>query len=247
MALWVATLYHAGLTVWAILSTAKLPPGYEVPPRWVDIFGLGPTSESFWIYTVVLGINVIWESWIKGQKTFVPPTPFPNYKYIQVALALWAVLWVAGHMGDGNVGKGVTFPVPDRLNDTFKACILLWVIQYLMIKAIKNPKEFKEAFKDDPKPAKAEAASPQTKLALPQPAKNEVVPGKDPMTQKLLDYVRQNGQAKTGGLVGVLGSPRRSVIRTLNKLLAEGRLVREGSGAGAVYRLNENTKDDRFN
>ncbi|HXL73225.1 MAG TPA: hypothetical protein VN963_06320 [bacterium] len=61
-------------------------------------------------------------------------------------------------------------------------------------------------------------------------------------TQKLLDYVRQNGQAKTGALVQALDSPRRSVIRTLNKLIAEGRLVRQGNGQGAVYKIKDSQK-----
>ncbi len=62
-----------------------------------------------------------------------------------------------------------------------------------------------------------------------------------------MDHVQRNGQVKTGAMVDALGSPRRTVVRNLNKLIADGRLVREGNGAGAVYRLNNNLKEDRFN
>ena len=59
-------------------------------------------------------------------------------------------------------------------------------------------------------------------VAQPKPALTQ----NNESTQKLLDYIRQNGEAKTGTLVEALGSPQRSVIRTLNKLIAEGQLVR---------------------
>jgi hypothetical protein len=69
MALWATTIVHAGLTVWSMLLTAKLPPGYEVPPGWVDLFSKCPTPGTYWAYVVVLSINVLWESLIRGQKT----------------------------------------------------------------------------------------------------------------------------------------------------------------------------------
>jgi len=72
-------------------------------------------------------------------------------------------------------------------------------------------------------------------IAVPNPPLSK----NNDLTQKLLDYVRKNGHAKTGALIEVLGSPRRSVIRMLNKLIADGRLVREGNGPGAVYKINE--------
>jgi hypothetical protein len=59
-----------------------------------------------------------------------------------------------------------------------------------------------------------------------------------------LEHIRRNSQAKTGELVTVLGSPRRTVIRNLNKLLADGRLVREGNGPGAVYKLKKGLKNE---
>jgi DNA-binding IclR family transcriptional regulator len=72
-------------------------------------------------------------------------------------------------------------------------------------------------------------------IAVPNPPLSK----NNDLTQKLLDYVRKNGHAKTGALIEVLGSPRRSVIRMLNKLIADGRLVRDGNGPGAVYKINE--------
>jgi hypothetical protein len=59
-----------------------------------------------------------------------------------------------------------------------------------------------------------------------------------------LEHIRRTGQAKTGGLVEVVRSPRRTVIRNLNKLLANWRLVREGNGPGAVYKLNPGAKNE---
>ncbi len=82
------------------------------------------------------------------------------------------------------------------------------------------------------------SASPA--VAQPKPALTQ----NNQLSQKLLDYVRQKGQAKTGALVEVLGSPRRSVIRTLNQLIAEGRLVRQGNGQGAVYKINDSQKTE---
>jgi DeoR/GlpR family transcriptional regulator of sugar metabolism len=75
-------------------------------------------------------------------------------------------------------------------------------------------------------------------VAVPNPPLSK----NNELTQKLLDYVRQNGQAKTGALVEALGIPKRTMVRTLNKLIAEGRLVREGNGQGAVYKINESQK-----
>ncbi len=252
--LWGSTIVHAGSTVWAILSTAKLPPGYELGPNWVTVFGNGPTSQTFWFYVVVLAINVIWESWLRGQKSYVPPTPFPNIKYSHVALISWAILWIAGHVGNGD---GVTYPVPDWLNKTFVVCILLWIFQHLMIRFFQKFDEIKKAFMEGSSPAKPNSSQPTAQAAgngtLNQgqssalPAQNQAISNNADLTAKVLDYVRQKGQAKTSGLVGILGSSRRSVIRTLNKLLADGKLIREGNGAGAVYRLNENPKDGKWN
>jgi hypothetical protein len=209
----------------------------------VNVFGHGPTSQTFWFYIVALSVNVIRESWYLGQKSYVPPTPFPNHKYSHVALILWAILWVAGHVGNGD---GVTYPVPDWLNKTFVVCIILWIFQHFMIKALQNSEEIRKAFAADSNPAKADSTQPFVQTAGNGP-QNQVASNNADLTTKVLDYVRQNGQAKTSGLMGMLGSSRRTVIRNLNKLLADGKLIREGTGAGAVYRLNENPKDGKLN
>ncbi len=242
--LWLATLYHAGVTAWALLSTAQLPPGYQVPPMWVENFRQGPTSDSFWIYIIVLGVNILRESWFKSQKTYVPSLLYPEFKYGNVAVVLWAGLWVFSQYGHDQGW----FPVPDQVNKTFGSCLILWIAQHLMIRLFKST-TFMEAFKDVPKQTKAVVPkphtpppSPQASLAVSGPAPKKVVSNNSDLAGKLLDYIRQNGQAKTSGMMSVLGSPRRTVIRNLNKLLKDGRLIREGSGAGAVYRLNENPK-----
>jgi hypothetical protein len=90
-----------------------------------------------------------------------------------------------------------------------------------------------------PEPNVREVWRPVTQ---PKSASKPVASGNNESTQKLLDYVRQNGQAKTGALVEALGIPKRTMIRTLNKLIVEGRLVREGNGQGAVYKINDSGK-----
>jgi hypothetical protein len=192
----------------------------------------------------------------------MPSSPYPDYKFIQVAMLLWFPLWLFGHVG----ADSGHFVFPDQLGNTFKTCFVLWVVQFIIIKALRDPEGFKKAFEDEPKPAKVETPKPsgqttssQPNLVVSQPkdlvtaqvssntAPKQVGSGDSELTGKLLDYVRQKGQAKTSGLVVVLGSSKRTVIRNLNKLLADGKIIREGSGAGAVYRLNENPKEGKWN
>jgi hypothetical protein len=153
-------------------------------------------------------------------------------------VTLWAVLWLFGHLGSH---KG-WFTYPAWLGETFAMSIVIGIVQYRLMKAYKDPEVFKKEFGDEPK---GTSAAPQSKARVehPYPLSSD----DEEITRKLLEYVHQNGQAKTGGLVGVLGSPRRTVIRNLNKLIADGRLVREGNGASAVYRLNNYSKEDRLN
>jgi len=242
--LWAATVQHAGLTLWAMLSTAQLPPAYQISPGWSVLFGKGPSSETYWSYVIVLGVNLIWESRVKGAKTYVRSSfPLPDFLYSGIALLLWLVLWAFAYLGQSNGW----FPVPDQLGHTVATCAVLWLFQKGYVNGQRESEE--ETKKDEPQPAKAvirpvQAPNPQTVLAVPKPkaVTKSIRSDNNELTQKLLDYVRKNGQAKTGALMGVLSSPRRTVIRNLNKLLEEGRLVREGSGPSAVYRINESTK-----
>jgi predicted HTH transcriptional regulator len=129
---------------------------------------------------------------------------------------------------------------------------VLWLFQNGYVDKHRDTEE--ETTKDEPQPVKevirpVQTPIPQTVVAVPKPkaVSKSIRSDNNELTQKLLDYVRQKGQAKTGVLMGVLGCPRRTVIRNLNKLLEEGRLVREGSGPGAVYRLNDNPKVEKQN
>jgi hypothetical protein len=241
--LWLATLFHAGLTLWAILTTAQLPPGYQVPPAWVGL-NLSPNPTSYWFYVIVLSVNLVWEGRFKGTKAYVPSSfPFPDVLYGDVAVILWGVLWVFAHWGNSNGW----FAVPDQIGHTLATCAVLWFFQKAYVKGQQNPEE--EAKKDKSETTQAvrpsiQALSPSTRpvIAQPQSAPKPMASGNNDSTQKLLDYVRQNGQAKTSAMAGVMGVNRRTVIRMLNKLIAEGRLVREGSGPGAVYKINSSQK-----
>lgn len=247
--LWAATIQHAGSTLWAMLTTAQLPPEYQIAPGWAALFGKGPSVETYWTYVIVLGVNILWESRFKGSKAYLRSSfPVPDFLYSGIALLLWLVLWAFAHLGQSNGW----FPVPDHLGHTLATCAVFWLFQRGYVD--KHQDAEKETTKDEPQPAKVvispvQAPSPQAGLAVPKPkaVTKSIRSDNNELTQKLLDYVRQNGQAKTGALIGVLGSPRRTVIRNLNKLLEEGRLVREGSGPGAVYRLNDSSKDEKQN
>jgi hypothetical protein len=57
-----------------------------------------------------------------------------------------------------------------------------------------------------------------------------------------MGYIRQKGQAGTGELSKDLGVSPRTVNYCQKNLLIEGRLVREGKGKAAVYRLKEGPK-----
>ncbi len=260
LALWLTTLIHAGSTVGVIISTAKFPPGYEITPNWVSLLGQGPNSGSFWFYIIVLLFNVVFESSLKGHSTFVKSSyPFPDIQVSHVAAGLWLVLWLFGHLGSSNGW----FAYPNKLGATFGTCLFFVFLQYF---GTKNSFEEDGKLKDKAIPTKTEAVQPRTQITSSQPglvvaqskelvtaqvstntAPNQVGSSDSGISEKLLDYVRQNGQAKTGGLVEVLGSSKRTVIRNLNKLLADGKIIREGSGPGAVYRLNENPKEGKWN
>jgi hypothetical protein len=247
LALWAITLIHAGLMVGAMLSSAKFPPGYEIPSNWLALLGPGASPGSYWFYIGILGINILWESSFKGPKTYIPSSfPFPNFLYSHVAVILWTVLDLFAHLGHANGW----FLFPDQLSHTFWSSLGLWFVQYEYMKYLNDPVAFKKEFEDEPKPAKAKTPKPVVQAlnpTLPATASNKSVSNNAELTDKVLDYVRQNGQAKTSGLVGVLGSSKRTVIRNLNKLLADGKLIREGSGQSAVYRINENSKDGKWN
>jgi hypothetical protein len=231
--LWLAALNHIGLTLWAILTTAQLPPGYQVPSAWVGL-NLSPNPTSYWFYVIVLAANLVWESRWKG-KGYVPSTfPFPDVLYGDVAAILWGVLWAFAHWGHSNGW----FAVPDQIGHTFATCVFLWALQRSNVDNSRNPEE--EAKEDKPQPT--QVASVPAKTVQPQPAPKPVASGNNDSTQKLLDYIRQNGQAKTGAMAGVMGVNRRTVIRMLNKLIAEGRLVRQGNGPSAVYKINSSQK-----
>jgi hypothetical protein len=235
VALWVVTLIHAGLTLWAMFMTAQLPPGYQVPPAWVGL-NLGPNSSTYWLYVIVLAVNLVWESRWKG-KGYAPSTfPFPEMLYGDVAATLWGVLWVFAHWGHSNGW----FAVPDQIGHTFATCAFLWAFQRSNVDSHRKPEEDQEDREEESQPAQALIVP--VKSAQPQPAPKPAASGNNDSTQKLLDYVRQKGQAKTGALVEALGIPKRTMVRTLNKLIAEGRLVREGNGQGAVYKINDSRK-----
>jgi hypothetical protein len=235
--------------VGAMLSSAKFPPGYEFPSNWLALLGPGASPGSYWFYIGILGINILWESSFKGPKTYIPSSfPFPNFLYSHVAVILWTVLDLFAHLGHANGW----FLFPDQLSHTFWSSLGLWFVQYEYMKYLNDPVAFKKEFEDEPKTAKAEAPQPSVSVSAPNSNvavnnPNQTVSTNTDITEKVLDYVRQNGQAKSSGLIGVLGSPKRTVIRNLNKLLEEGKLIREGNGRNAVYRLNENPKDGKWN
>ncbi len=144
LALWAATLNHAGLAVWAMLSTSSLPAGAQIPPNWVALLGQGPTAWSFWIYIVVLAVNCLWESWFRIPDSYHPSTfPFPDFQYSDIALGLWFVLLMFAHLGKAQEW----FPVPGSVTVTFWACFLVWMAQHLIIEVCHDPEKF---FKKDP-------------------------------------------------------------------------------------------------
>jgi hypothetical protein len=249
LALWAITLIHAGLMAGAMLSNIKFPPGYEIPPNWINLLGQGANPGSFWFYIGILGVNILWESPYKGPKTYVPSSfPFPTFFCSYVAMGLWMVINLFAHLG---LRTG-WFPYPAQLSHTFWCSIGLAFVQFEYMSYLNDPVEFMKEFQNKPKPAKAE--TPQLSDTVPASNSNigvnnpnQTVSTNADITEKVLDYVRQNGQVKSSGLIGVLGSPKRTVIRNLNKLLEEGKLIREGNGRNAVYRLNGSPKDGKWN
>jgi len=239
--LWGATIQHAGLTLWAMLLTAQLPPGYQVPAGWVGLFWKGPDPETYWTYVIVLGINILWESRFKGRKTYLRSSfPFPDMLYGNTAGLLWLVLGIFAFVGEA---KG-WFPMPDQLVNTFFTCLLLSAFQDSYFKKRRESEESQDEMEDEPQPVKAPITQISPAVAEPKPTTKPVDAGEKGLSEKLLDYIHQNGQAKTGAMAGAMGVHRRTVIRNLKKLVEQGRLVREGNGPGAVYRLNNNQKDE---
>jgi hypothetical protein len=152
-------------------------------------------------------------------------------------------LWGFAHLGQANGW----FPVPEELDKTLITCFILVGVQSQIIKNLRKPEE---TTKVEPEPTQvihSLAQAPSLAVTQPKTAPKPVASGNNESTQKLLDYIHQNSHAKTGALVEALGSPRRSVIRTLNKLIAEGRLVREGNGPGAVYKISDSRKTEKQN
>ena len=248
--LWIATLVHAGLTVGVMVATAKFPPGYELSTNWVNLLSQGPTSVTFWFYIIVLGVSTVFESDFKGRLAYVKSSfPFPDIQYSHVAGVLWAVLWLFGHLGASNGW----FTFPNKLGATFWTCLLFVFLQRSWNKS-NYEEDLQKNSENAEAPQKTEIAKPLERVPISKPVSAAVPAASKPtvsdnadVTEKIIEYVRKNGHAKTGGLIGVLGTPRRTVIRNLNKLIEEGKLVREGHGAGAVYRLNDNPKEERFN
>jgi len=252
--LWVTTLNHAGLTLWAMLSTANLPPDCQIPPGWFKFLPPGPDTQTYQFYLVALTANILWESWFKGSKTYVRSSfPFPDILYSYIAFIFWSLLWFFGKIGHSNGW----FPFPARLDNTAADCIFLFMAQSLYLDARRKAKESEEEL-DEPEPDEAGDVPPpvptpvKTEGKEPEPRKKAPVPpapepldsGDSESTRKVLEHIRRNGQAKTGALAAVVGSPRRTVIRNLNKLLTDGRLVREGRGPGAVYKLKPGSKNE---
>jgi hypothetical protein len=69
-------------------------------------------------------------------------------------------------------------------------------------------------------------AQHQNHVAVTQPktVTKRVVPINNELSRKVLDYIRENGQAKTGSLVDALGMHKNLIIRNLNKLIEDGQI-----------------------
>jgi hypothetical protein len=222
-----------------MLLTAQLPPGYQVPASWVGLFRKGPDPETYWTYVIVLGINILWESRFKGRKTYLRSSfPFPDMLYGDTAALLWLVLGIFALVGQAQGW----FSAPDQLLPTFMTCLLLSAFQDSYFKKRRETEESQEVLEDKPQPVKANISQTSPLVAQPKLTPIPMDTGSNDLTRKLLDYVRQNGQGKTGAMAGAMGVHRRTVIRNLKKMVAEGRLVREGNGPGAVYKINDSQK-----
>lgn len=252
--LWMVTLDYAGLTLWAMLSTASLPQDYQIPPGWIASMPSGPDAQAYWLYFGVLATNILWETWFKASKTYVPSSfPFPDMRYGTIALFLWVTLWILGQNGAANGW----FKYPSHLGSNVWACFWLFLAQKIYIRYRQNQDKFKEDGEESPTEAEAvppptPAPDPKVDGVRPKPAKSALVTsavtsgasasGDSEFVRKVLEHIRLNGHAKTGVLVEASGHPRRTVIRILNKMLADGRIVREGNGSGAVYKLKSGMK-----
>jgi hypothetical protein len=126
--------------------------------------------------------------------------------------------------------------MPSYLDKTLVGCVLLWAGQKLvhvwLLKRHQRPAANPPLPADlpprDPDPVEAPKNKPSDQVQTPA--------GLD---EKLLEYIRQKGKAGTGELAKALEVSPRTVNYCQKKLLIEGRLVREGKGKAAVYRLKE--------
>jgi hypothetical protein len=158
--------------------------------------------------------------------------------YGDTVALLWLVFGIFAFVGQAQGW----FSAPDQLFPTFMTCLLFSAFQNSFIDKRRKSAESQEAPTDEPQSVKAPIPQASPVVAQSKQTPIPIDTGSNDLTKKLLDYVRQNGQGKTGVMAGAMGVHRRTVIRNLKKLVAEGRLVREGNGPGAVYKLNNSLK-----
>jgi hypothetical protein len=249
--LWGATLYHAGLILWAMIYTAQISDNLKAPALWgryVD--PSGGTSTSFQLYLAALLLNLAWETLSKPGYSAEAPFWLQDLGSGDFALIFWALFDGAARY---SLKVGLNANMPDYLNLTLVLGLLLWAIQKLAAAALR-----KTWLSRRPNPATQAQAVPQKPVLRP-PADHPVPPsshegGIQPSKQrpsksgkraqlqkdgqeKLLDFIGSKGKAQKSEIAEALGIPSRTVVRYVQKLVAEGRLEKMGENKDTAYRI----------
>ncbi len=247
--LWITTFLLVIFFTACLFADPRFTVENQSPLGWVGYLNPLDSYQTHNLYLLAFAASLVWKTVgaITGSRK-------PGWLQMLVPGTFSLILW-AGFEGFAHyrLAMGFIQYTPAYLDETLVSCALFWILQKMIVMALQYdralipqpPVERPEAAVQNPQKERVRMAPPVPQAA--PPSAQAVKPAGRPMgrpskipsldlERRILDFILQEEKAKISALVEVLGAPRRTINRCLEKLLKEGRLERSGKGRGAEWR-----------